>query len=154
VDLALSVTLTPAAAAEAFAALFPGFSVVVTDLDGMAQAPAGGDLLVVLGATDDPDLPQGLALHPRLRAPDLLEPFLGGVARALSVALGGRVAVGAPASYGPHATILWEGGVAWLADDLGSALYDGGDQPLRVLRPLAEVKVPADLAACLGPPRG
>lgn len=147
-DLALALTLTPAEAREAFAELFPGFSVVITDLAGMEHPLPASDLLVVLGPTSDPDLPQGMALHPRLRAQSLLEPFLLGVARALSVALRTRVALGAPASYGPYAAILWVSGVAWLADDLGSALFDGGEQPLRPLRLAPEVDAwtPAELS--------
>jgi hypothetical protein len=141
-DIGIGSLLTAAALTAPLAELLAGCTVSVVDKH--EKVPDGVDVLIVR-TTNASEFPTGIAVYARLEPWCDLEGWLRELARRLSERLRVRtICDGTPfgESAAPYWSVVWDRGVAFLADDSGTTFGDGSGGPVRIVRPL-----PPDLFA-------
>jgi hypothetical protein len=147
-DIALSRRLEPATLQACLSGLLPGL--VVDVADAWAAPRPACDVVVVM--CDNPsEFPCGLLVGVGLVDASGAAAWLRELARRLSIELGCRAVcdgAGLGDDASPYWSVVWDSGVAYLADDLATLLADGDGGPVVVRRPLPELGArPVDLVA-------
>ncbi len=152
-DIAISRDV-PLVELEAFlSGLLPGVAVDVRSLD----APASWRKcdVAITKIPNESEFPCGLSVGVVLRDPSSIEDWLRELARKLSIEFACRTTCGGEGfgdDSSPYWSVVWDCGVAYLADDCGTVLCDEAGGPLRLVRPLPELQCPRnaiDLRDCV-----
>ncbi len=144
-DLALGKHLSRDDLGRFLHALLPGVHVEVLDDGEVPNLDFDVHVSIELNASE---FPLGLCILVAMRSGRDMEAWLGGVARALSNHFDAR-SICDGTRYGdsraPYWSLIWDQGVAYLADDCDSLFADGEGGAVRVVRPLGAgvVDVPA-----------
>lgn len=139
-DIALSRQVDEAAVSEVLTSVFPSCAVHVTTFEEYDLRKADVFVFII---RNDSEFPLGLSVSACLHAGCDFGEWLRELARVLSERFCAKaICDGTP--YGddgsPYWSLIWDDGLAYLADDINTLYSDGEGGPVRVVRKLDAVR--------------